>query len=267
MSRIDINNLRAGYGHSFTLQDIDLNFPEGKITCIIGPNGSGKTTLLRAISRVIKPDQGSVALNGKNIWDFTIDAFARSVAVVSQSIEIDSITLQDYVLLGRTPHRRPFQWFESNEDLAIAEKYMRLTDIYPIRHKYLGEVSGGERQLAQAARALAQEPKLLLLDEPTSHLDIGHQAAMLDLIRRFNRTMGLSIIIVLHDLNLASEYCDNIVLLHNGRLEASGTPREVLTYQRIESVYQTVVLVNDNPLSGKPYVMLVSEEERLASPP
>jgi len=144
----------------------------------------------------------------------------------------------------------------------VGKKAMELTDLWKLKDSFLEELSGGERQLASIARALCQEPDLLILDEPTAHLDITHQVVILDLIKRLNRTLGLTVIMVLHDLNLAGEYCDRLILLKNGQIYKDGSPPEVLTYQTIEEVYRTVVVVTKNPVSGNPYVVLVSEEER-----
>ncbi|MCD6521147.1 ABC transporter ATP-binding protein [Candidatus Calescamantes bacterium] len=138
---------------------------------------------------------------------------------------------------------------------------MKLTGVLEIKDRFLKEISGGEKQLVLIAKALAQEPKLLLLDEPTAHLDIAHKVKILDLIRRLNKKYGLTVLIILHDLNLASQYCDRLILLKEGKIYKIGTPSEVLTYQIIEEVYQTVVIVKENPLNLRPYVFLVSEEE------
>jgi iron complex transport system ATP-binding protein len=180
------------------------------------------------------------------------------VAVSSQLLDPVLTTVEEYILLGRLPYYRKYQFFETSKDETIVEKYMRLTDTFRLKESLMTELSGGERQLASIARALAQEPILLLLDEPTSHLDITHQAQIMELIGRLNRELGLTVLMVLHDLNLASEYCSRLLLLNNGSIHKLGTPEEVLTYRTIEEVYKTVVLVKKNPLSGKPYVFLIT---------
>jgi iron complex transport system ATP-binding protein len=182
--------------------------------------------------------------------------------VVSQGVDTGGMTVEEFVLLGRTPYFNRLQFLETKKDLDAAEKAMRLADIFTLKDRSMTKMSGGERQLAVIARALAQEPKVLLLDEPTTHLDIAHQVVVLDIIKRLNRKSGITIIVVLHDLNLASEYCERIVLINDGRVYKIGKPEEVLTYQTIEEVYNTVVLVEKNPVSSKPYVLVVSEEER-----
>jgi iron complex transport system ATP-binding protein len=171
-----------------------------------------------------------------------------------------AMSVREFVLLGRIPYYKELQFLENEKDLAIAESAMVMTDIIKLGANYMSEMSGGEVQLAFIARAIAQEPSLLLLDEPTAHLDITHQVGVLDLIKRLNRQYGLTVIIVLHDLNLASEYCDRLVLMDQGQIEKTGRPEEVLTYSNIEKVYKTVVVVEINPISGKPFVLVVSEE-------
>lgn len=260
---LNIDNLTCGYDSKVVLTNVSLEVDRGQLAGIIGPNGSGKTTLLRAITRVLRPESGEVTLRGKNVWQMTARELARSVAVVSQSVEAASMTVEEYVLLGRIPHYERFQFLETKKDRKIAADAMELTDSLRIKDKPMGEISGGERQLALVARALAQEPALLLLDEPTAHLDIAHQVSILDLVRRLNRERGLTVIMVLHDLNLAGEYCRHLALLSGGRVRKAGTPEEVIDYKTIEETYNTVVVVEKNPISGKPFVMVVSEEERL----
>lgn len=259
---LNINNLTCGYDSKVVLTDISLLVEDRQLVGIIGPNGSGKTTLLRAITRVLRPKSGEITLHGKNIWKMNTRELARSVAVVSQSVEAGPMTVEEYVLLGRIPYYERFQFLETKKDREIAREAMELTDSLQLKDKLMGEISGGERQLALVARALAQEPVLLLLDEPTAHLDIAHQVRILDLVRKLNRERGLTVIMVLHDLNLAAEYCRHLVLLSDGRIRKAGTPEEVIDYKTIEDTYDTVVVVEKNPISGKPFVMVVSEEER-----
>ncbi|MBI4976792.1 MAG: ABC transporter ATP-binding protein [Spirochaetes bacterium] len=254
---VTIDNLTAGYDGDFTVS-LNTALPGESIIGIIGPNGSGKTTLLRAISRVLPARTGFIAIGGKQLARMDAKTLARTVSVVSQDVAAEMITVRDFVLLGRMPHFAPMQFFESPRDYEIASRYMKLTGVDVHADKLLSAMSGGERQLAYIARALAQETPLLLLDEPTSHLDITHQVRLLDLIRRLKRELKLTIVMTIHDLNLASEYCDMLVLMKHGRVHAEGTPEEVLTYQTVEAVYDTVVIVKENPLSKKPYVFAVS---------
>lgn len=259
---LKIKDLSCGYGYRFSLKDVNINVDKGEALGIIGPNGSGKTTLLRAITRILKPKTGSIYFEERDIWQIALKDISRRMAIVSQGADTGVMTVEEFVLLGRIPHFGKFQFLESESDLKIAENAMALTGSLGLRDRPMKEMSGGERQLAVIARALAQEPKLLLLDEPTTHLDIAHQVVVLDLIRRLNRELGITIVMVLHDLNLASEYCDRIVLMSEGRVHKTGTPEDVLTYQAIEQIYKTVVVVEKNPVSSRPYVLIVSEEER-----
>jgi iron complex transport system ATP-binding protein len=259
---LEVRDLICGYDSEFVLQDINFKVGNRELIGIIGPNGSGKTTLLRAISRVLKPKEGTVFLEKKDIWQMKFKELAKKIAVVPQEFAGIGVSVEEFVLLGRIPYFGRFQFLESKKDFDIAEKCMALTDIQKFKGHRMTEISGGERQLALVARALCQEPKLLLLDEPTTHLDITHQVSILDLIKKLNREYGLSVIMVLHDLNLASEYCHSLILLNGGRVHKIGPPDEVLTYPIIEEVYKTVVVVEKNPISFKPYVLIVSEEER-----
>lgn len=255
-----INNLTCGYGNKFHISGITLDAARGDFTGIIGPNGSGKTTLFRGITGELKIKEGAVLIDGMDIRHYTLKGRARRIAVVSQEIENAAVTVEDYVLMGRMPYRRPLQFFETRQDRAVAQRYLALTGVLGLRDKYLYQLSGGEKQLAAIARALTQEPAVLLLDEPTSHLDITHQVQILNLIQRFNHQLGLTVVMIIHDLNLAGEYCDHLVMLNEGRIYTTGTPEEVLTYEHIERVYGTVVVTKTNPLSGKPSIFLVSEK-------
>lgn len=259
---LDISQLTCGYDSGFAIHDVDLQVADGEVVGIIGPNGSGKTTLLRTITRVLKPSSGKIFLAGQNIWQMKIRELARKLAIVSQSPETGFMTVAEFVLLGRIPYYRKFQFLETKQDQKIAYDAMVLTDSLRFKDQFMDKISGGERQLALIARALAQEPKLLLLDEPTAHLDITHQVGILDLVRRLNKDFGLTVVMVLHDLNLASEYCHRLVLFNRGRIHKAGLPEEVIEYRIIEDVYKTIVVVEQNPLSCKPYVLVVSEEAR-----
>lgn len=259
---LEIKDLTCGYDQRFHLKGINLVIEEGGFFGIIGPNGSGKTTLLRAITRVLKPESGGVFLRGKNIWHIDFRELARTIAVVSQNVSTEEFNVEEFVLLSRIPHYKKLQFLETKYDKKIADRAMALTGTLKFKDRSMSEISGGERQLVLIARALAQEPKFLLLDEPTSHLDITHQVRILDLLKKLNKELSLTVIIVLHDLNLASEYCDRVVLLSNGAVYKEGLPQDVLDYKTIENVYETVVVVEKNPVSLKPYVLLVSEEQR-----
>lgn len=255
---LKLDQLVCGY-EKFNLKTISFELQRGIFAGIIGPNGSGKTTLFRALTGDLKIKEGELTLKGKQLSQMPIREKARQVAVVSQFTEQTDISVYDYVMMGRLPYRSNFQFFETKNDIAIAEKYMQLTHIDGLKDKSMMELSGGEQQLAAIARALTQEPDLLLLDEPTSHLDITHQVQILNLIQRLNKELGLTVLIIIHDLNLAGEYCDYLLMMKDGQLRAKGRPAEVLNYQIIEDVYDTVVITRENPVSKKPVVFLVSD--------
>jgi iron complex transport system ATP-binding protein len=257
---IEINNFTCGYGSKAILNNIDLKIEKGEFVGIIGPNGSGKTTLLRAMTRLVRSFGGIIRFNGNNIRETGFRELAQKIAVVSQGIPSTIMTVGEYVLLGRIPHYSSFQLFETVKDVELAEHCMEITDTIRFKDRYISQLSSGEVQLALIARALTQEPVLLLLDEPTAHLDITHQVGILDLIKKLNREYSLTIIIVLHDLNLAAEYCDRLILMDNGAIKRAGKPEEVLNYKDIEEVYKTVVVVETNPLSSKPFVLVIPEE-------
>lgn len=260
---LKIKDMTCGYDAGFLLTDANLDLKEKEMLGIIGPNGSGKTTLLRAITKIIKPQKGGIFFEGKNINTLGFIELAKRIAVVSQGIGAEfNMSVEDYVLLGRFPHRQKFQFLETGHDETVVRRVLQATDSLKFINRPLSQLSGGERQLVFIARALAQEPRLLLLDEPTAHLDITHQVKILDLIKRLNKETGLTTVVILHDLNLASEYCDRLLLLSDGRIHRIGTPQEVLIYEVIEEVYNTVVVVEKNPISSKPYILMVSEEER-----
>jgi iron complex transport system ATP-binding protein len=252
--------LSGGYYKNPVLKDVSLKIEKGDFLGIIGPNGSGKTTLLRLMTKVIAPQKGKVELSGVNICAISLKDFCKKVAFVPQDTLINfTFSVLEIVLLGRIPHLKRLQ-LETKEDMEKTLECMRLTETLALKEKNINELSAGERQRVMLAKALAQEPALLFLDEPTSHLDIGHQIQILDLLRKFNRNNNLTIAMVLHDLNLASEYCNRIILLNEGKIFKEGQPREVLTYQTIEAVYKTVVVVENNPINNKPYIVLVSKE-------
>lgn len=259
---LKIDNLSGGYAKELVIRGISLEIKKGDFLGIIGPNGSGKSTLLRLMTRVLTPQDGRIALEHKDIFQMKLKEFCQKVAFVPQDTLINfSFSVEEIVLMGRIPHLGRLE-FETKRDFLIAQDALSITDTLYLKEKQIDELSAGERQRVIIAKALAQEPILLFLDEPTSHLDIGHQIQILDLLKSLNKKNGLTIVMVLHDLNLASEYCNRLILLNEGRIFKEGSPEEVLTYQNIEAVYKTVVVVNKNPINFKPYVVLVSDANR-----
>lgn len=257
---LKISQVSGGYHRELIIKDVSLEVRQGDFLGIIGPNGSGKTTLLRLATRLLHAVSGRILFGGKDILRMDLKEFCRKVAFVSQDINASfSFSVMELVLMGRIPHLKRLE-FETKKDLEIARSALSMTDTLDLRERRIDELSAGERQRVVIARALAQEPVLLFLDEPTAHLDIGHQVQVLDLLKRLKRQINLTVVMVLHDLNLASAYCNRIVLLDKGAIFKEGNPAEVLTYQNIEAVYNTLVLVNTNSVTGKPNVVLIPGE-------
>ncbi len=257
---LQIENLCGGY-KTFKMENVSFSLSKGDFAGVIGPNGAGKSTLMKLLLGDLRPSKGKILLAGKDLTAMTVGEKAKKIAVVTQHIEDTSMSVLEYVLLGRLPYRAMFQFFEKRQDLEKAQQYMELTGIAKYSEQPLSSLSGGERQLAAMARALTQEPDLLLLDEPTSQLDICHQVEVLDLVRKLNRELGLTVLMIIHDLNLASTYCNRLILLQNGQVFTQGNPSEVLQYQTIEEVYHTVVVTRPNPITHRPTVFLVPKDE------
>ena len=252
---LDVRSISCGYSpRKLTLHEVSFQVRQGEFVAIIGPNGAGKTTLFRAISGLLPLRSGSLRINNMDAKLLSHKERARQLAIVNQTVEGDMLTVEEYVLMGRLPYHSQLQLFETAEDFAIAEESMRMTGILAKRRRHMDRLSGGEQQLAAIARALTQKTGILLLDEPTSHLDISHQLRILDLVKSLNATRRL----IIHDLNLAAEYSDHLIMLKGGRIFTEGSPASVLTADNIREVYEAEVLVRDNPASGRPCVFPVS---------
>jgi len=246
-----INNIACRYDAANVLENIDFSARGGDFIGVIGPNASGKSTLLKSISKVLKPHTGVVLLNERDVYTFKSAEIAKNLAVVPQESVISfAFTALDVVLMGRTPHLNRFE-MESTQDLIIAQKSMELTNTWYLAERPIDTLSGGEKQRIIIARALTQEPRVLLLDEPTDHLDINHQIEILDLIKRLSKEKEMVVVGVFHDLNIASQYCDRLILLHKGRIFAAGGAGDVLTGENIEKVYGVKVTVKQDDISGK----------------
>ena len=258
MVNLRISDIDCYYGSIKALDNINFSVREGEFIGILGPNGSGKTTALRAISRTLKPRVGTIFLDDENIYDIENREVAKNVAVVPQeSISTFDFTTLDIVLMGRNPYIDRFRQ-ESKEDLAIAKRVMELTNTWSFAERPVNELSGGEKQRVIIARALTQEPKILLLDEPTSHLDISNQLEIMDLIKRLCETKKLLIIAVFHDFNLAARYCDSIILLKEGKIVAVGKSDETLTSENVRKVFNVDTIVKKHPVTGFLHVIPVS---------
>jgi cobalamin transport system ATP-binding protein len=239
---------------SFSLADVSFVVEPGEIFGVIGPNSAGKTTLLRLLTRVVTPDRGEIRLAGRPIAPLAHAELARQVAVVPQdSPRPFPFTVEQLVLMGRYPHG-PGRFFENDEDRARARAAMAATSVLELASLPLEQLSGGERQRAMLARALAQQPRLLVLDEPTSHLDLRYQLQTAALLRRVNAEQGTTVLLVSHDLDLAAEVCDRLLLLDGGRVACVGTPSAVLERSVLEAVFRCPVTVDVNPTSGRPLV-------------
>jgi iron complex transport system ATP-binding protein len=261
-SMFEIKGISCGYGKRVVLRDVSFGIRQGEFVGVIGPNGSGKTTLMRAINGFLRLTQGDILFEGRGIQRIARRELSQNVAVVTQSPEgVPPLSVEEFVLLGRIPYWGRLQLLETTKDVEVAERAMKLTKIDHLRRRMMDELSGGERQLVFVARAIAQEPRVLFLDEPTAHLDIGHQIQIMNLLSQLNRRQALTLVVVLHDLNLAGLYCDRLILLHEGRLHRSGPPADVMTEGVIESVYQTAVTVMETPRRGRPIILPMVDKD------
>ena len=239
---LSVRGLRVSYGHREVLRGIDRDVAVGEVVGLVGPNGGGKTTLMRAISRVV-PFTGDALVGGDDVASLQPRELARRVAVVPQDPTLPvGFTVLEVVVMGRTPHLR-FLEQETADDLRKAETALTMVGAQGLADRRVDELSGGERQNVVIARALVQESPLLLLDEPTANLDIGHQAGIMRLLRRLATERGTGVLAALHDLTLASLYCDRLVLLASGELIAEGTPAEVLTTENVRRAYGSKVVI------------------------
>lgn len=254
-TKLQISNLEVGYGDAPIVRGVSFDVPSGEFVALIGPNGSGKTTLLRSLSRSLHPSKGTVLLDGKDVARISGRDLARRMAMVPQDTSVTfEFTALEVVLMGRSPYLGRFA-VEGHKDLEIAQQAMAQTSTLHIADRPINELSGGERQRVIIARALAQEPDVILLDEPTSHLDINYQVEALELIHRLTREKQITAIAALHDLNLSAQYCDRLIFLKNGDIYASGMPEDVLTTENVREVYGAEVWVRKHPTSGRPYVI------------
>ncbi|MEE8301671.1 MAG: ABC transporter ATP-binding protein [Candidatus Tectomicrobia bacterium] len=254
MQPLEAQGLTCSYDQHVVLRDLELSFHAGEILVLIGPNGAGKTTLLRALARLMRPQTGTVLLAGQDAWQLSPGTVARRLAMASQQENVHwPVTVEQAVALGRAPHRG---WLlpYSRQDRHIIEQALSQTGLQALRHRLMTTLSGGEQRRVILARALAQQPQVLLLDEPTAHLDLKYQAEVLDLVQRLAHEEGLTIAIALHDLNQAALCAHRIALLADGSLVALGRPDDVLTPDRLAQAYGVEVVVVPHPIYGTPMV-------------
>ena len=247
--------LSAGYGDAVVLNGLDLAVPPGKITVIVGANACGKSTLLRAMSRLIAPRQGHVLLDGKSIHRMRSRELARIMGLLPQSpIAPEGITVVDLVSRGRHPHQGTFSSWTRQDEEAVANA-LSATQTVELANRPMDELSGGQRQRVWIAMALAQQTEILLLDEPTTFLDISHQVDVLDLLMDLNHRQATTIVMVLHDLNLAARYADHLIAMVGGRLHVAGSPEDVLTEQTVRQVFGLDSRIITDPTSGRPIML------------
>lgn len=245
----------------WAVRELTFDIRAGEFVGIVGPNGSGKTSLLKLLGKVLRPKAGTIRLRGRDLATIPQDEVARTVAMVPQeSHQVFPFTVFETVLMGRHPHhgstwRAGFRW-EDEEDLDIAREAMEATDVAHLQDRAVTDLSGGERQRCWIARALAQAPQVLLLDEPTAFLDLPHQIDISALLRRLADRQGLTLLMISHDLNMAGQYADRMLMMKEGALVAAGTPEEVIRPDVLEAVYGCDVLVDRHPESGRPRVTL-----------
>jgi iron complex transport system ATP-binding protein len=256
MHKLEVKDISLGYNHRPVVTELSFTLSRGELLGLIGPNGCGKTSIIRALSRVLSPGSGQIILDGKPLNLIPRGDLARLIGVVPQNPGLpDTFSVSEVVLLGRNPHLG-LLGSESAKDLAIAWRAMERTGISPLSNRRIGELSGGERQRVTIARVLAQEPESILLDEPTANLDICHQVEILDLIKSLCREKQIAVLIALHDLNMAAQYCDRLILMKDGQIHAQGIPQEVITTANIHEVYGAENFVYPHPENSLPVVLL-----------
>jgi iron complex transport system ATP-binding protein len=257
---LEARGLSVGYDRTPVIRDLDLTIEHGTVTTFLGANGCGKSTLLKALGRVLKPQAGEVLLDGMPIRKEPNRAVARKLAILPQSpLAPAGTSVLDLVMRGRNPHQswaRPW----TAEDAAVAEDAIAATGLTEVAHRDVASLSGGQRQRAWIALVLAQRADTLLLDEPTTYLDLAHQLDVLRLVRRINREQGSTVVMVLHDLTLAARYSDRLVVLHDGGVVADGTPAEVLTPAVLEQAFGLRARVVPDPVTGSPMVVPEADE-------
>jgi iron complex transport system ATP-binding protein len=258
MLNLTIDGVDCSYGSVDILKDVSFSVESGQFLGILGPNGSGKTTLLKSISRVLKPKKGTILIGDKDIYKMKTIDVAKKMAVVPQTTPVSfDFTALEVVLMGRNPHMARFK-MEGTSDMEIAKNAMKLTRTWEFADRPITELSGGERQRVIIARALTQEPQILLLDEPTTHLDISNQLEIMDLIKRLCETQNMLIVAVFHDFNLAARYCDSIILLKDGKIVAAGKADDTLTSDNIKKVFSVDTIVKKHPITGQLHMIPIS---------
>ena len=254
---ISTKNLNHSYGDNLVLMNISFAVSKGEFFIIIGPNGSGKTTLMKVISGILKLQKGRLEILDRPINGYSRKALAKTIAFVPQMVPVDfPFTVTEIVLMGRSPYLGMLG-LEEEKDLKIAKQAIAFTGMEHLAHRKLDQLSGGEQQRVFIARAICQEPDIILLDEPTASLDLAHQTRVMDLMEKLKAQKGVTVVIVSHDVNLAAMYSDQLLLLNNGQVVCQGSPDEVLTFNTLEEAYGCTLLVDESPLGKIPRVTQV----------
>ncbi|MEU0370065.1 ABC transporter ATP-binding protein [Streptomyces sp. NPDC006283] len=255
MSRLTARELTLAYEDRTVVHELDLAVPDGQVTVIVGPNACGKSTTLRALGRLLRPRGGAVLLDGAELSKIPTKKIAQSIGLLPQSpVAPEAITVADLVARGRQPHQHWWQQWSQEDERAVTDAMAR-TDVTGLADRPVDELSGGQRQRVWIAMALAQETDLLLLDEPTTFLDIAHQVEVLDLVRQLNHERGRTVVAVLHDLNQAARYADHLVAMKAGRIVAEGRPADVVTAELVREVFGMESVVVPDPVTGSPLVV------------
>ncbi|PVG84840.1 cobalamin/Fe(3+)-siderophore ABC transporter ATP-binding protein [Nocardioides gansuensis] len=264
-ARLEARAVTLSYGGQPVVESLDLAVPDRRTTVIVGANGCGKSTLLRGMARLLRPTDGAVLLDGKAVHERPTKEVARTLGLLPQQpVTPEGVTVVDLVSRGRHPHRGAFSRWSAEDEAAVAEA-LEQTGTIELAEQPVDQLSGGQRQRVWIAMALAQQTDLLLLDEPTTYLDVAHQVDMLDLLAELNARRGTTIVMVLHDLNLAARYADHLVAVCGGHVVAAGPPREVVTPELVEEVFELSCQVIDDPVAHTPLVVPVGRRHRTDS--
>ncbi|MEV8020851.1 ABC transporter ATP-binding protein [Streptomyces sp. NPDC086554] len=254
-ARLSARELTLAYEDREVVHALDLAVPDGEVTVIVGPNACGKSTTLRALGRLLKPKSGAVLLDGEALAKLPTKKIAQQIGLLPQTpVAPEAITVGDLVARGRQPHQSWWQQWSDADEKAVTEA-MERTDVSALAERSVDELSGGQRQRVWIAMALAQDTDLLLLDEPTTYLDISHQVEVLDLVRQLNHDRGRTVVVVLHDLNQAARYADHLVAMKEGRIVAEGAPADVVTEELVREVFGLECVVVPDPVTGSPLVV------------